>query len=64
MAFELLSGRPASGKKAYIKDKIRGYIRKTGGPASMLVLANSSDSAEDIRRYTAASTAPLMIYVH
>ncbi|MBN2407489.1 MAG: ATP-dependent helicase [Elusimicrobia bacterium] len=49
MVFELLSGPPASGKKEYLTDKIRDYIRENRNTEDVLVLTNKSSTAREIR---------------
>ncbi|MFC2060899.1 PD-(D/E)XK nuclease family protein [Elusimicrobiota bacterium] len=48
MAFELLSGKPASGKKTYLLNKINEFLRSGNDTQDLIVLTNSINTAKDI----------------
>ncbi len=51
MAFEILQGPPRSGKKEYLKKKLKKFIESGISTDEILVLTNSVQSAEDIKKF-------------
>ncbi|MEA3506777.1 MAG: ATP-dependent DNA helicase [Elusimicrobiota bacterium] len=53
MALEFITGPPGSGKKEYIKNSIKEYLKKSGSKEPFLILTHSAAAAQEIYEDTA-----------